>query len=86
MTMFDRLRDQESRTHTFTLDLTPSGQDSCVLLDGEDISSFLQGIVVRASVHHATIVELFPGKGQRAQLTVRVPEAQIVIVAPEEQP
>jgi hypothetical protein len=86
MTLFDRLRDQESNTHTFTLDITPSGRDSCVLLDGEDISMLLEGIVVRASVHHATIVELFPRRGQRAQLTVRVPAAQIVIVDEPREP
>ena len=65
--------------HTFTMDLTPMGTHSCVLLDGEDISGLLRGVVVRSSVTAATTVELHPAKGQRAALIARLPEAQILI-------
>lgn len=64
---------------TFTMDLTPNGTSSCVLLDGEDISGLLRGVVVRSHVLDGTTVELLPAKGQRAHLVIRLPEASIKI-------
>lgn len=70
--------------HTFTCDLTPRGISSCVLLDGSDISSLLRGIVVRASIDEATEIELIPAPGAAfITLTVRLPEARIVIYEPK---
>jgi hypothetical protein len=67
------------KEHTFAMDLTPTGMTSCVLLDGEDISGMLAGVVVRSTVGEGTSVELICAKGRRAQLVARLPEAQIVI-------
>jgi hypothetical protein len=67
------------KQHIFTMDLTPTGSSSCVLLDGEDISSLLAGVIVRSGVAQPTTVELICAKGKRAQLVVLLPEAQIVI-------
>jgi len=63
------------------MDLTPDGRSSMVLLDGEDISGLLRGVVVRSSVDAATTVELQPSAGRRAELIARLPEAQIGIDA-----
>lgn len=70
-----------SKEHTFTMDLTPEGSMSCVLMDGEDISGLLCGIEVASGVGMATTVRLIPAKGQRATLTARLPEARITIEA-----
>jgi hypothetical protein len=64
---------------TFTMDLTPLGISSCVLLDGVDISMLLRGIVIRSSVAEPTEVELLPARGARVELIARLPEARIVI-------
>ncbi len=61
------------------MDLTPFGVMSTVLMDGDDISTQLRGIVVRSDVGTPTTVELIPAKGARVSLIARLPEAQIVI-------
>lgn len=68
------------KERTFTMDLTPNGMSSCVLMDGDDISGLLQGVVVRSHVRHATSVELQPAHGAHARVMARLPEAQILIV------
>jgi hypothetical protein len=65
--------------HTFTMNLTPDGSSSCVLLDGDDISSLLRGIRVEAGVGESTLIELLPARGKRAVLIARLPEAHITI-------
>jgi len=68
-----------STERTFVMDLTPNGCSSSVLMNGEDISRLLRGVTVHSGVDHATTVELHPAKGCRAELMIRLPEAQIVI-------
>lgn len=63
----------------FTMDLTPRGVQSKVLMDGEDISKSLRGVAVRSSVDGATSVELLPANGCRAELIARLPEARVSI-------
>lgn len=64
---------------TIAIHLTPTAAESVVLLDGVDISAYLRGVVVRASVDDGTSVELIPTKGHRVELVARLPEASIVI-------
>jgi len=66
--------------HTMLMDLAPQGRDSQVFLDGTDISSLLVGVVVSSHVQAATMVQLFPAAGRRAQLLARLPEAAICIM------
>jgi hypothetical protein len=73
----------------FTMDLTPTGITSCILLDGIDISHLLRGIIVRSTVNNATEVELQPTRGARVQLIARLPEARVLIAEeppPEHEP
>lgn len=70
-----------STEHTFTMDLMPSGDTSCVLLDGEDISHLLVGVEIVAGVGTPTSVRLIPSQGKRVVLTARLPEANITIEA-----
>jgi hypothetical protein len=72
------------KPHTFAMDLTPAGHTSVVLLDGDNISSLLAGVTVESDVHGGTKVTLRCARGRHVELTARLPEAQIVIVAPEE--
>lgn len=72
-----------SNEHTFTMNLTPKGLASSVLLDGQDISHLLRGLTVRSDVDGQTTVELIVRKA-RVELIARVPEAQIVIIDKEE--
>jgi hypothetical protein len=69
-----------AKERTFTMTLTPQGHMSRVLLDGDDISGLLRGVVVRSIVDDATTVELQPAKGRsRVELSVRLPEAKITL-------
>jgi hypothetical protein len=43
---------------TFTMELTPAGWSSSVLLDGVDISELLRGVSVSSDVHGGTVVTL----------------------------
>jgi hypothetical protein len=72
-----------AKERTFAMNLTPVGARSSVLMDGDDISGLLRGIVVRSSVDDATTVELQPAKGHRAEIIAMVPEAAISI-APDD--
>jgi hypothetical protein len=67
------------KERTFTMDLTPTGLSSCVLLDGDDISGLLRAVSVHSGVHEGTTVELHPALGCRAHLIARLPEARITI-------
>lgn len=68
-----------TKEHTFTMDLTPDGIQSLVLLDGVDICSLLYGVEIKSGVNQPTTVTLIPALGQRASLIARLPEAQIII-------
>lgn len=63
----------------FTMDFTPSGTFSCVLLDGEDISNLLRAVTVHSGAGEPTRVNLFPAAGQRVNLIARLPEALVII-------
>lgn len=67
------------KERVFTMNLTPDGTMSKVLLDGDDISGLLRGVRVVSGVGAATTVELIPARGRLAELTVRLPEACIVV-------
>lgn len=74
----------KGREHVFTMNLTPNGMSSAILLDGEDISGILRGVQVLCGVDQPTTVKLFPAPGHRAELIARLPEAHIVIETEQE--
>jgi hypothetical protein len=68
------------------MELGPSSVGSKVLLDGDDISTLLRGVRVRAGVGELTEVELLPAHGKRVNLVARLPEARVVILDDGKEP
>jgi hypothetical protein len=69
------------KEHTFEMDLSAGGRTSRILLDGQDISDLLQGVLVETDVYGGTSVTLRCAKRQSVGLRATLPESRVVIVS-----